>query len=761
MSRETESSPSGPHGRGGSPYPTEAPPYGSRQAPGQQDATDEAGSAAGPRQDEPRTETTLTTRIRINIPGSRPIPPVVVRTPVTDGEATDGRGIAALAQSDAGGERTGSTPAPGDPAASAAQDPAEEPAPQPEKKPTSDWFAPRKPMSTGHTMGAGAAVTAAGSVPGAGEAGAGQDTSPFGDLGSPDPYQDGASHTGGPGTPPFGVPGTAGPGPDDRPNGPTAGPATGGSTLGAMPAGPGHTPPFGSPEIPDFTGQHPAADHPTATHTSPEGPASGGSTLGAMPAGPGHTPPFGSPEIPDFTGQHPGADHATATHTNPEGPAPSATARQGDAPPRLSDDTAILTPQQLAPEPGAPAAGHVSGSTLSSGAPIRPSDQRTAPFPGSGTQGGQGPRPRPDLTPRLDDRPAPGQGPGPGGPGPGGPTAAGRPEAASAPAAPAKPAAKKKGRSKPVLGVVALLVVAGGLYGAGLVMSHTDVPKGTTVLGVDIGGSTKDQAVDTLEKQLGKRATLPLKLTVDGRSSTLSPENAGLTLDDQATVQAAAGPDYNPVDVVGSLFGRQRPIDPVMPVDDEKLTAALSGIAGSLGSEREGTITFDTGKPVAVAGKAGKGLDVARAKQSVRDAYRNQVETGSPVSVTLPTVEQQPTISQADIQQAMKDFAKPAMSDLVTIKASNGASIQFGGISLPKILSMKAVDGKLVDSYDLKALKNAYGSAFDGVKVKRADGSSTAVTPQDVADQLRVALRGKTPAERTREIGSPTKGLTG
>ncbi|MBP0458390.1 peptidoglycan binding domain-containing protein, partial [Streptomyces montanisoli] len=592
-------------------------------------------------------------------------------------------------------------------------------------------------------------------APGAGETGSGQDASPFGDPGHQDPYQDGANqgganqadpsqpdayqsdyqadayradayrsdayqdgapHTGGPGTPPFGVPGTAGPGPDDRPNGPTAGPATGGSTLGSMPAGPGHTPPFGTPEVPEFGG--------TPAHGTP---AHG-------------TPAHGTPEVPEFGGQRPGA---------------------AGTPPRLSDDTAILTPQQLAPEPGTPAAGHVSGSTLSSGAPITPSDQRTAPFPGSGTQGGQGARPRPDLTPRLDDRPAPGQGPGPGSAGPGGPAAAARPAAAAAPAAPAKPAAKKKGRSKPVLGVVALLVIAGGLYGAGLVMSHTDVPKGTTVLGVDIGGSTKDQAVDTLEKRLGKRATLPLKLTVDGKSSTLSPENAGLTLDDQATVQAAAGPDYNPVDVVGSLFGRQRPIDPVMPVDEEKLTAALNGIAGSLGSEREGTITFDTGKPVAVPGKAGTGLDVARAKQSVRDAYRNQVETGSSVSVTLPTVEQQPTISQADIQQAMKDFAKPAMSDLVTIKAPSGASIQFGQISLPKILSMKAVDGKLVDSYDLKALKNAYGSAFDGVKVKRADGSSTAVTPQDIADQLRVALRGKTSAERTREIGSPTKGLTG
>ncbi|MEW2546098.1 hypothetical protein AB0910_10045 [Streptomyces sp. NPDC047002] len=740
MSRETDSSPSGPQGRGASPYPSGTPPYGSRQEPGPQQDAGETG-ATGPRQGEPRTETTLTTRIRINIPGSRPIPPVVVRTPLGEGAddggaggeggegggGKNGRGIAA-AQDDGGAESTGQVPAPG----GGAQDPggqarSKEPAPAPEKK-TSDWFAPRKPMAKGGAMGAGAAATAgegpgaqgaapgpggaasgAGApgagAPGAGAPGAGEQglgSSPYQDAARQDPYgaYDGGGQPADGGTPPYGS--APVPGPGEVPNGPTAGPATGGSTLGSgLPTGPGHTPPYGTPE---------------------------------MAAGPEGTPVHGTP-----------AQGA---------PAPGAPAQDG--PPRMSDDTAILTPQQFVPEPGAEQGGHVSGSTLSSGIPATSAEGRTPPFPGSGRADGQGARRRPDLTPRLDARP-----PAPAGQD--GQEAAPAQTPAAAPAAPApaaKQAPKKKGRSKLVLAVVAVLVVGGGLYGAGLVMNHADVPKGTTVLGVPIGGSTKDQALDTLEKRLGERAQMPLKLTVGDRSESLSPQNAGLTLDDQATVEAASGPDYDPVDVVGSLFGRERPVDPVMPVDDEKLTAALGGMAQTLGSAREGTITFDTGKPVEVPGKAGTGLDVARAKQSVRDAFRNQVQTGRAAGLTLPTIEQRPTISEAELDRAMKDFAEPAMSGLVTIRAG-GASIQFGQVSLPKILSMKAVDGKLVDSYDLKALKAAYGSAFDGVTVKRADGSSTAVTPQDVADQLRVALRGKTPEQRVREIGAPASGLTG
>src|SRR6478736_4526202 len=91
LSRETDSSSSGPQGRGGAAYPSGTPPYGSRQYPSlhpSQDAPEESPESAEPSQpEEPRTETTLTTRIRINIPGSRPIPPVVMRTPVADAES--------------------------------------------------------------------------------------------------------------------------------------------------------------------------------------------------------------------------------------------------------------------------------------------------------------------------------------------------------------------------------------------------------------------------------------------------------------------------------------------------------------------------------------------------------------------------------------------------------------------------------------------------------------------------------------------------
>ncbi|MGW1439053.1 hypothetical protein ACWD7M_27895 [Streptomyces griseus] len=682
MSRETDSSSSGPQGRGGAAYPSGTPPYGSRQYPSlhpSQDGSDEnPESVAPPRPEEPKTETTLTTRIRINIPGSRPIPPVVMRTPMAESDISGGR-------SDA--ERTGATPRPGTPppapgpadrsagpngtaAADRPRDgsPAADPAPGEKparEKGGSDWFAPRKAPATG--PGAAAQGTGA---PGGAPAGPGGAQGPGaggsdGDAGRsrPDlPYFSDAPQPGGPGGP-------------------------GRSALDSY----GTEPPGGGPRSTPGLGVRPPGPSGPTT-----GPATGSSSL-----------------TPNLDGV-PGLG----------GPGPMVPGAPGGVPPRMSDDTAILTPQAPAPEPG-----HVSGDTLTSGIPVVPSEPRVT-FPGGpGTPGGPV---------------AGGPAGGPGVPAPG--------PAAPRPASQAAPAPAKKGRSKLVLLGVAAVVLLGIAYGAGLLLNHSEVPKGTTVLGVDIGGGTKEEAVTKLEAALGERAKTPMTLSVDGKEEKLDPEKAGLTLDSQETVRGAAGSDYNPVSVIGSLFGGERPADPVIPVDEEKLGVALTDLAGVSGSSNDGTIRFEPNKAVAVPGKPGKRLDAGQSLISVRDAYRAQVQTGQARLVELPVTTSEPTITQAELDRAMKEFAEPAMSGLITIKAGP-KEIQFGPArSLPQILSMKPVDGRLVDVYDKQAIDKLLDGVFDGIMAVKGDGKEHQVGADDVAQAMKTALAGKTPAERTVTI---------
>ncbi|WP_176709880.1 hypothetical protein [Streptomyces sp. Wb2n-11] len=664
MSRETDSSSSGPQGRGGAAYPSGTPPYGSRQYPSPhpgQDAPEEtAGDAAGAESDGPRTETTLTTRIRINIPGSRPIPPVVMRTPVGDAEPPS---------SPVKAERTGATPRPPEPSRdSAAAEPREGTGPGGDKQPpASDWFAPRKPS-------AAPAPSPAAAAPAAPQGGGQRPEFPYSTP--EEPQRQSAAPL------PRRTPGDAA--------------ANGGSrAAGTGPSGP--TGPLGP------LGPLGPMVGPVSPAVGPVGPV--GPTTGPVT---GSSPFLGSGPRPGSGVHSPGV--------------------AGPAQPSMTDDTAVLTPQNPAPVPSA--GENVSGDTLTSGMPVIPAAERHSPF--APPQAGARFAPDP-VSPRTD--------------GPAAPARTTPPPASSAPAAPAK-----KGRSKLVLLAVGVVGLAGVAYGAGLLMNHSDVPKGTTVLGVDIGGGTKEEAVGKLDTALGKRAAMPLVLTVDGKQAKLKPSKAGLALDSQETVRGAAGSDYNPVSVIGSLFGGERVAEPVIPVDEEKLSVALADLAGTSGTASEGTIKFVPGKAVAVPGKAGKQLDVVRSMTRVKDAYRAQVETGRPNTVELPLVTRSPKIGRAELDRAMREFAQPAMSGLITIKAG-GKQIQFGPArSLPKILSMKPIDGRLVEVYDKQAIEQLLEGVFDGVQITKGDGKKHPVTADDVAYAMRTALVGKTPAQRVQEI---------
>ncbi|MCW7942066.1 membrane protein [Streptomyces hygroscopicus] len=714
-----------------------------------------AASRSAAQPEERRTETTLTTRIRINIPGSRPIPPVVVRTPVADADPAD--------ESDADTETTSTMSALG-----TAEAPVEPSAPAEEK--SSDWFAPRKPAAgkgpqgTGSTNGAGlpggSGIQGANGASGAGARGANGASSAPGGPGA------GGARTGGPGANGMGG---ARPGASGAPGVPGA--RSGGSTgavgpLGAHPGGtkgqglpgatgagpvaPGHGGGTGSFDVSDAVAASTASfpvigtedgDEPrrddlpyfSDSRVGPSGPTGGPVTgdgpvippVGPTPGVPGQGVPGrspGGPRVPGAPGTGPGG---------PLGPgAPGAAMGQGLPGGGLSDDTAILTPQKPAPEPGAQSFGgpgdNVSGHTLTSGIPVVPPGAQNGPFGMGSPADGPGPH----TPPKLPDPPKAQSSTG------------------------AKPA-RKKGRSKLVLVVGGLFAVAGVAYGAGLLMNHSDVPKGTTVLGVDIGGGTRDEAIQKLDAALGSRSHKPLQLSVDGRTLSLSPDQSGLQLDSKATVAAAAQSDYNPVSVIGSLFGGHRVVQPVMPVDEEKLQAALQRAAGGAGSMTEGTIKFESGKAVAVYGKTGKGADVAGSTNAIEQAYRTQVETGAATPVAVPTTTRQPTVSNAEVDRMMKEFAEPAMSALVTVRTDATHSVSFSPArSIYKFLSVQAVNGKLVEHYDLAVLKQLYGSAFDGVTIAKGDGSKKPVSPQDVASALGQALRGKTAAQRVVTIST-------
>ena len=684
-----------------------------------------------PPAEEPRTETTLTTRISINIPGSRPIPPVVVRSPMPGAEdAADGTGSAAPAPEPAApnGPRhrsgSGSSPVIGvmdsangttslpdlppewrTPGATAAEPPEAPAADEPEAPST--WFAPRK-------KGQPAAPPAAAPTP--------APTPPPAPAPAPTPP---------PGRQPFDPPAFQPPAFDQ----------------------PQYEPPQYEPPMYEPVYEPPAAGQPGYEQPQPD---FGRPVYQQQPYGPPETEPQ-SPAGPPTAGPaRPAAGRPTGMNSGLIVGGTDAPA--GPAMPNPMDTTMPLGVFRDPPAtgPNAPAQASVAAPApgFAPGRPQAPDRQEGLPQAPAGGRAPRAPRPSPRGSSAASAPPV-GSPSGPSAPprpesagvgdgfagGTGGAGAPPRKEGAEAQPATGKPAAKKakaasRGRKLLVTAVGLLVLVAGVTYGAGLMLNQADVPKGTTVLGQNIGGDTRDAAVHTLDSTVGVQAAKPLQLVIGGKTVQLQTSVAGLSIDTTATVRGVAHHSYNPADVIGSLFGGTHPVPPVVHIDQDKLRSALQLLSSGSTGAKEGYVSFtESGDVVVVPPKAGKSMDVTAAIKLVRQAYNERAAGVPDHPITLPVTASEPKGSAAAVNAAAKDIGAYAAKNKFTVRVQ-GASQLFGDITFSKALTLRPdATGRIVPVFDLAQLKQAYGSTFDNVKATH-NGVLGPVTPQDIATAL-------------------------
>ncbi|MET8624396.1 peptidoglycan binding domain-containing protein [Kitasatospora sp. NPDC004669] len=769
-SRESDNANPTPRRTGPDAYPSGTPPYGTPGLPG-----GDHGAASGGEDDGPKTETTLTTRVRINIPGSRPIPPVVVRSTVKN---EDGPGDQAPAAAEPGGPRHRSAPASpvlgvmdgGGTATPPNLPPEWQIPPIPpatsESESTGAWFRPRQKKAAEPTP---AAVPAG--APSAPEAAVAPGT-------VAEARPQGAPN----GARPAGAAAAA------RPNGRPV-PAPGKSPNQAAPA---PASPYGVEAPAEEPGVYEAADPfaPVADPFAPTGPDAGargprgGRRQQQAPqpnAARQDTPQSNQPNGPrPNRRQQNGPQGAPGLNGRPQGPAaepgPEDTSVDGFAPIRGNTPPQAAIPglprngaprgADARPQPGLFASAPTGADPFATQRPAAPGqDPFGAPaapgglFPGAPQPAPGGPRqtgrdpeatavtPLPTSGPGAT-QPAPGAPGGPAGPVPPGPAAQSAPAPAPAPAK-TEPAAPAKGKGKGKgggakklvkLGVYAIggvLFLGAAAYGTGLMLNQSDVPKGTVVLGTDIGGNSRDQAIHALDDSVGKAGQQPLKLKIGDQTVNLDPTVAGLSFDTTATVDGLAAHSYNPVDVIKSLQGGSKAVAPEVRVDRAKLKAALDSLAAGSGQGlQEGYVKFaDNGDPVVVPGKAGQAVDSNAALDVVEQAYRDRAAGKPDQPIALAVTAAQPKVSTQALQAAADSLGKQVTNGKIHIVAG-AKPWEFGGKTAAKALTLVPdVSGKIVPKWDLDALNSQLNGVFDKVKVKK-NGQSGTVTPQDVADAI-------------------------
>ncbi len=253
-------------------------------------------------------------------------------------------------------------------------------------------------------------------------------------------------------------------------------------------------------------------------------------------------------------------------------------------------------------------------------------------------------------------------------------------------------APKEKAGGKVVaLLLLGLAVLFAGLYLTAYLVADDRIPRGTTVAGVDVGGQTAPEAAETLRTELDDRDEEPIPVSVDGAETSVDPTEAGLSVDFEASAEAAGGGrSWSPVRLWEYFTGGDE-VAPVLEVDRSALAQELDRLTQEYGEPaRDGAVGFRGTRVVVREPATGRGVDVDEGSRALEAAYL--AEDGTPVE--LPVVPLEPQIGADAVRAAVDDFANPAVSGPVTLVFGRSPVTLAPG-DFTRALSLEPVDDRL------------------------------------------------------------------
>ncbi|WP_188116219.1 VanW family protein [Salinispora cortesiana] len=261
--------------------------------------------------------------------------------------------------------------------------------------------------------------------------------------------------------------------------------------------------------------------------------------------------------------------------------------------------------------------------------------------------------------------------------------------------------------------------VLASAIGIGAYAYAGDVPRGTTVLGAELGGQSQAAAVEELRAAVERQAAelnAPLPVVVGEQTAELVPAEVGLQVDVEATVRAAMQVEAH---VFERLVG-SRTVPPVVTVDVERLDAALNEVLGD--QSRKMTmpgITWSDLTPKATHPKPSLELSPEDSAQAVREGWLS----GEPV--TVPLTETHPMTTAEEVDRMVTELAKPAVAAPVTLTTDQG-SVSIPPAAIAKSLLFTADEaGTLSAKVDGKRLRTALGDDLAKVEVPPKNAQMT------------------------------------
>lgn len=298
-----------------------------------------------------------------------------------------------------------------------------------------------------------------------------------------------------------------------------------------------------------------------------------------------------------------------------------------------------------------------------------------------------------------------------------------------------------------------------------LVMSSGSTARpGTTVQGIDISGMSEAEAATAVEEGLGPIAEKRLRVRALDQAVGLRPEEAGLSLDAEASVAPAFGRTWNPFSLVAGLFGSTT-LPAVAAVDEALLAAQVALIAEAVDQPPvEPTVSVEKGEGVITPGVEGRALDREATAAAMTRAFLLPRE---PVEAVVVTVE--PSITPEDTAEAQA-LVDDATSAPVTVKAGTVTAV-IPAKAVGRAMGFATENGQLVPTLDGAVLHDAIAEELSPIEVEGRDATfrikngkpkvvkskvGTGVSDEELATAVEGVL-ALPPAERTVTVAVGTR----
>lgn len=237
-----------------------------------------------------------------------------------------------------------------------------------------------------------------------------------------------------------------------------------------------------------------------------------------------------------------------------------------------------------------------------------------------------------------------------------------------------------------IVGLVAIAVVA---YLADIMLSKDRIPRGTTVGGVSISDMSHQQAVDTLESQLGGALAEPITVTAGQAEVQLDPATSGLGIDWEATVADVNQQSWNPFTRLMSLFrDTEAPI--VSTVDAVAFGPRLDAMVAELYREPiTGAVRIDSGTVVVDNSLDGQSVERSDLETNITEHWLN------PEGVVVDTSVVAPVISQERIEDIAEGPAAEAISAPFTVQGRDDAVGEIPVERMGEVVSFPQDNGEI------------------------------------------------------------------